>query len=151
MGLGLTERDTAMGNRAVLTFTPEGMPGVGVYVHWNGGPASVRAFVDTCKARGYRSPAYDPAYAMAGLVSVIREFFGNDSGGLGVGVDLVSNLDCDNYDNGVYQIGERWEIVATWGKGSKGLKTVNAPLNGYALNQYQAIIDQLSFTGAVSQ
>jgi hypothetical protein len=46
---------------------------------------------------------------MAGLVGVIREFFG--PGGLSLGVDLVGRLDCDNWDNGVYQVGESWAVV----------------------------------------
>lgn len=131
-----------MGNRAVITFAPEGAPGVGVYVHWNGGPESVRAFVDTCRTRGYRCPASDPAYAMAGLVAVIREFFG--PGGLSVGVDLVDRLDCDNWDNGVYQVGAQWEIVGRWGKGSETLAATMAPLSGRARDAYAGIVAQLA-------
>ena len=88
-----------MGNRAVITFAPEGEAAVGVYVHWNGGRESVKAFIDTCKARGYRCPARDGSYAMAGLIGVIREFFGHSA--LNVGVDMLTRLDCDNWDNGV--------------------------------------------------
>lgn len=130
-----------MGNRAVITFTPEGAPGVGIYLHWNGGRESVRAFLDTCRARGYRSPVSDPAYAMAGLVGVIREFFGPT--GLSVGVDLVDRLDCDNWDNGVYQVGADWSIVARWGKGSQNLGATMAPLKGEELTKYRAIMESL--------
>lgn len=131
-----------MGNRAVITFAPQGVPAVGVYIHWNGGRESVRAFLDTCKARGYRCPATDPAYAMAGLVGVIREFFG--PGGLSLGVDLVDRLDCDNWDNGVYQVGADWEIVGRWGKGSQSLAATVAPLAGAELAKHRGIVDQLT-------
>ncbi len=131
-----------MGNRAVITFAPEGVPAVGVYLHWNGGAESVRAFLDTCRARGYRCPVSDPGYAMAGLVGVIREFFG--PGGLSLGVDLVGRLDCDNWDNGVYQVGESWAVVGRWGKGSESLAATVAPLHGQALAKYQGIMAQLT-------
>jgi hypothetical protein len=39
---------------------------------------------------------------------VIANYFGGD--GLSVGIDICQNLDCDNYDNGVYFI-QGWEIV----------------------------------------
>ena len=45
---------------------------------------------------------------MARLVQVISNFFG---GGLSIGVDILSNLPQDNYDNGVYLIDENWDIV----------------------------------------
>ena len=131
-----------MGNRAVITFAPQGVPAVGVYIHWNGGRESVRAFLDTCKARGYRCPATDPAYAMAGLVGVIREFFG--PGGLSLGVDLVDRLDCDNWDNGVYQVGAGWAIVGRWGQGSESLAATVAPLYGAELAKHGGIVDQLA-------
>ena len=98
-----------MGNRAVIT-TNEQKPAnqrVGIYVHWNGGYDSVNAFVTYCKIAGYRGPVND-SYGMARLVQVISNFFG---GGLSIGVDILSNLPQDNYDNGVYLIDENWDIV----------------------------------------
>ena len=81
-------------------------------------------------------------YAMAGLVGVIREFFG--PGALSLGVDLVGRLDCDNWDNGVYQVGEGWAVVGRWGKGSESLAATVAPLHGQALAKYQGIMAQLT-------
>ena len=131
-----------MGNRAVITFAPEGEAAVGIYIHWNGGRESVKAFIDTCKARGYRCPARDGSYAMAGLVGVIREFFGHSA--LNVGVDMLTRLDCDNWDNGVYQIGENWEIVGRWGKGSESLQITREPLGTADRIKYQAIMERLA-------
>lgn len=96
-----------MGNRAVIT-TKENMDnnGIGVYLHWNGGRDSVRAFLKYCELRGYRAPSEDN-YGWARLCQVIGNFFG----GLGsLGIDTVDHLDCNNGDNGVYLI-EGWEIV----------------------------------------
>lgn len=96
-----------MGNRAVIT-TKENWKnnGVGVYLHWNGGIISVKCFLEYCKLKGYRPPETD-CYGWARLCQVVGNFFG---GGYSVGVDTLSNLDCDNGDNGTYII-ENWEIV----------------------------------------
>lgn len=96
-----------MGNRAVITtrenFTKDG---IGCYVHWNGGRDSVQAFLTYCKLKGYREPTTDN-YGWARLCQVIGNFFGGESS---VGIDTLSNLDCDNFDNGTYII-EGWSIV----------------------------------------
>ena len=96
-----------MGNRAVIT-TKENMDnnGIGVYLHWNGGRDSVRAFLKYCELKGYRAPS-DDNYGWARLCQVIGNFFG---GSTSLGIDTVNNLDCNNWDNGVYLI-EGWEIV----------------------------------------
>ena len=97
-----------MGNRAVIT-TQEYLTNpdaIGVYLHWNGGRDSVQAFLLYCKAKGYRPPNED-CYGWARLCQVVGNYSG---GGLSIGIDACSRLDCDNWDNGVYII-EGWEIV----------------------------------------
>lgn len=96
-----------MGNRAVIT-TRENFEnnGVGVYLHWNGGRDSVEAFLEYCERCGYRKPT-DDCYGWARLTQVIANFFGGTNS---IGVDTVNNLDCDNWDNGVYII-EGWNII----------------------------------------
>lgn len=79
---------------------------MGIYLHWNGGYDSVSAFLKYCELKGYRSPDID-SYGFARLCQVIGNFFG---GALSVGIDTVDNLDCNNWDNGVYII-EGWEII----------------------------------------
>lgn len=97
-----------MGNRAVITTREQfDNDGIGVYVHWNGGVDSVIGFLEFCKRKGYRSPTNDPAYGFARLTQVIANWFNE---GLSVGVGKLSELDCDNGDNGTYIIKD-WEIV----------------------------------------
>ena len=84
-----------MGNRAVIAF--ENKPdAVGIYLHWNGGRDSVERFLEAGKGVCRLG---DPPYAMARLVQLIGQFFG---GNCSVGVDVISKLDCDNGDNGLY-------------------------------------------------
>lgn len=101
-----------MGNRAVITIGTgwsdiQNSTELGVYLHWNGGRDSVEAFLTYCKLRGFRPPETD-CYGWARLCQVIANFFGGD--GLSIGIDKCCNLDCDNWDNGVYII-KKWEIV----------------------------------------
>lgn len=98
-----------MGNRAVITTTNTGKVednNVGVYLHWNGGYDSVSAFLTYCKLKGHRSPESD-CYGWARLCQVIGNFFGGE---LSLGINTCENLDCDNYDNGVFFIKD-WQIV----------------------------------------
>jgi hypothetical protein len=92
-----------MGNRAVITTEDKQ---IGVYLHWNGGRDSVEAILGYCKAKGYRRPELDN-YGWAQLCRVAGLLFKN---GLSVGIDTLENLDCDNFDNGLYIIRD-WEIV----------------------------------------
>lgn len=119
-----------MGNRAVVTFAnrnqvekyvkdasrPMHLEGyvsdypyrIGVYLRWNGGYDSIKPFCMACKELDYRNPVYDN-YGIACFVQLVRNFFGLD--GLSVGVDVLSRLDCDNGDNGVFVVDDEWEIV----------------------------------------
>lgn len=111
-----------MGNRAVITTSTSRTQGVGIYLHWNGGPESVLGFLAAAKARGFRDPGSDDSYAMARLCGLIHEFFGIDQE-TSLGINQLNHLDCDNWDNGVYVIGKGWEIIDRWGKGSDSVKT----------------------------
>lgn len=97
-----------MGNRAVITTAKgDNKTKLGIYLHWNGGRDSVRAFLRYAKMRQFRAPETDN-YGWARLAQIIANYFGKD--GTSIGVDIVDRLDCDNWDNGVYLI-ENWEIV----------------------------------------
>lgn len=94
-----------MGNRAVITAKNSN---VGVYLYWNGGRDSVEAFCEYCRLKHYRSPAEDDAYAFARLAQVVGNYIGGE---LSVGVVNPSGYSAEYLDNGVYYIGEDWEIA----------------------------------------
>ena len=99
-----------MGNRAVIIL--ESMPAIGIYLHWNGGPESVLAFLEATRLRGARSPKSDDTYCLARLTQTIGEFMSQDGDyqhSLGIGP--VGQLDMDNMDNGTYYVGDAWEIT----------------------------------------
>ena len=100
-----------MGNRAVITTSDainesSNSSNIGVYLHWNGGRDSVEAFLTYCELQGIREPEED-CYGWARLCRVIGNFFG---GTLSLGIGRCCDLDCDNWDNGVYIIKD-WKIV----------------------------------------
>ena len=101
-----------MGNRALIIMQrpTEECPAVpAIYVHWNGGIESVKAVCDICQERGYRSPYFDPSYALARMTGVWHEFFGiNEATSLGL---QMYDGKCDVGDNGVYLIGVDWNII----------------------------------------
>ena len=97
-----------MGNGAVIVWrdrngdvTPDS---VGVYLHYNGGRDSVRAFLAYCEICGFSNPAEDEC-DFARFVQVVANFLQGD----GIGVACLRNLDTDG-DNGVY-VCDGWDIV----------------------------------------
>jgi hypothetical protein len=79
---------------------------VGIYLHWSGGKASVRAFLDAAKELGVRTG--DKEYGTARLTQIIGNFMG---GTHSLGIGSLKNLDCDNGDNGLYVIDDQFNIV----------------------------------------
>lgn len=92
-----------MGNRTIITTMERKIQ---VYVHWNGGKASIKAFLDYCNAQKYRFPEADD-YGWARLCQVIGNFFGSTTS---VGVGLYTDGSEADCDNGTYII-EKWKIV----------------------------------------
>lgn len=98
-----------MGNRAVLAFGNMDDPNtIGIYLHWNGGRESVEGFLGAARALDIRDPETDTAYAVGRFAQMVGNYF---RGTLSLGIDRLCNLDCDNFDNGVYQIGAGWQIT----------------------------------------
>lgn len=129
-----------MGNRAVITCATGRAQGAGIYVHWNGGPESILAFLEVCKRKDVRRPDNDEVYFMARLTQVIANFFGGTDS---IGIGTLKQLDCDNHDNGVYVIGRDFEIVDRWGAGSTRIKRVDQ-LDERGLKQYTAMVEQMT-------
>ncbi len=89
-----------MGNRAVISFKCEGVPkeySPSIYLHWNGGRDSIEGFLKAHEKANFRNGAY----GIARLIQLITNWFG---GGLCVGVGVYSQMDTDNFDNGVYWV-----------------------------------------------
>lgn len=137
-----------MGNRAVVTFAnhkdiekfvdPNGdsetLRGfteacgdnlVGVYLHWNGGRASIEGFCEACRRMKFRGPASD-SYGVARFIQVVCNFLGGD--GLSVGVDTLRHSNTDNYDNGVYVVDDNWDII--------GREFAHGEQNDYDVNEF---------------
>lgn len=89
-----------MGNRAVVIFQEE--PSVGVYLHWNGGPESVLAFLKDMseQEKECRGPV--------AFVQTVANYF--DFDGLSLYLGVPDSLDRDNGDNGTYHV-KGYEIV----------------------------------------
>lgn len=119
-----------MGNRAVIV-TADTTPvnqctKLGVYVHWYGSKDDIEMFLAEAKRRCIRRFDEDPQYFWARFVQTVSDMLtekdvryykengrkvGEDIFERGVGVGIVSNLDTDNGDNGVYYINRDFEIV----------------------------------------
>lgn len=89
-----------MGNRAVITFsTRKNAPSI--YLHWNGGRASVEAFLQSARLLGLRYCDNETETIEKLAQMMARAFFGVDVG-MTVYVQPYGNADTDNYDNGTY-------------------------------------------------
>lgn len=106
-----------MGNRAVIAFVGNTNPlSQCIYLHWNGGRASVEAFLGAAKALNIRRP--DPRWGQVAKDVAIEQlanligpwFFGNDPG-LTVYIESYARADKDNGDNGLYLIDNDLNIV----------------------------------------
>ena len=98
-----------MGNRAVVL--PKGST-TGVYLHWNGGPDSVGAFLEYCKLRRFRDfgGKNRDGYGMARFIQIVANFFG---GSLSIGVEencKETEEWAKGLDNGIYVV-DGWDIV----------------------------------------
>ena len=90
-----------MGNRAVIAFT-EASDAPAIYLHWNGGRASVEGFLEAARALSIRTAGADHAKTLDMLAQTIaRYFFGHEVGHT-VYREPYGRTDRNNGDNGVY-------------------------------------------------
>lgn len=100
-----------MGNRATIVFTSRESISPAVYLHWQGGPESVYAFLSELDRRKARP---DADYECARFIGIVAEFFdAEEYGTLSLGVVngpaaiTVEDLDkvmTDHGDNGFYVV-----------------------------------------------
>lgn len=124
-----------MGNRAVIAFQDGSLDHVqlnapGIYLHWNGGPDSVTAFLDAAKELGVRC---ESEYGAARLCQIIGNWFG---GTLSIGVGICRNMDTDNGDNGTY-------VVDLANHGWKVHKTFYDRPGSFQMDRYEGILAEV--------
>lgn len=100
-----------MGNRANIIFTDGAQFSPCIYLHWNGSPSSVYAFLSELDRRGVRA---DQNYECAQFIALVGEFFNaKDISGTSLGiVSLDKNISHKNLhdiytdpgDNGFYLV-----------------------------------------------
>jgi len=97
-----------MGNRAVITFsTASTAPAI--YLHWNGGRASVEGFLEAAKTLGLRSNRWTETTVNQLAELIAHHFFGVDVG-MTVYRQKYGQTDRDNGDNGVYLLDNKLNI-----------------------------------------
>ncbi len=105
-----------MGNRAVIvshgTNKENAKERIGIYVHWHGGEPYIKKFLRLAKDK-IRTVDEDPQYFWSRFCQIICNYIDAVDGPscLSVGIGIVSDLDTDNGDNGVYYINNKFEIT----------------------------------------
>jgi hypothetical protein len=110
-------QEIKMGNRAVITFnTTESAPCI--YLHWNGGRASVEAFLRVARhlelnasMRGGGINFDLQAHTLDALAEILAKHFFNCEVGFTVYRQTYGSADTDNWDNGVYVMNRNFDIV----------------------------------------
>ena len=125
-----------MGNRAVITFMKADSAPC-IYLHWNGGRASVEGFLRAARDLGMRRiDAKNQTQIMDAMAEMIgRNFFGNDVG-MSVYRETYGRADKDNWDNGVYVLGFDMEICGR--EFCRGGEEVNAEKSKYIYESIMA-------------
>lgn len=116
-----------MGNRAIIvdkdTTKENANQKIGIYLHWHGDKETVQELLEKVKAKHPRGVISDPSYGYARLCQIIAdeitaetlaspfETSKSHAYETGIGIGIVSDLDCHNYDNGVWKIDDDYNIV----------------------------------------
>ena len=112
-----------MGNRAVVSFsTSPAAPSI--YLHWNGGRASIEGFLAGCMDAGYVATG-DQAQDMDQIERRLRPFFARNGECLSIYRQPVSRADTDNWDNGWYIL-DQTTLAITGRLHKRGAEEINA-------------------------
>lgn len=96
---------------------------LGIYLHWYGDEETVKALLEEVKSKHPSGVISDSSYGYARLCQIIAdkitedilksscETARNDAYNTGIGIGIVSDLDTQNWDNGVYYIDDNFDIV----------------------------------------
>jgi hypothetical protein len=101
-----------MGNRAVITFNTAGNAPA-IYLHWNGGRASVEGFLTAARQLGLRHAptAQAQTEALDQLAEMLARYYFRCNVGTTVYRLHFAGSDRDNGDNGTYLIGRDLTII----------------------------------------
>ena len=102
-----------MGNRAVITFsTANNAPAI--YLHWNGGRASIEGFLTAARQLGLRHAPTPQAQteALDSMAEMLARYFFRCEVGMNVYRLHFAGSDRDNGDNGTYLLGQDLTILA---------------------------------------
>lgn len=116
-----------MGNRAIIvdknTTKENANQKIGIYLHWYCDKETVQELLEDVKAKHPRGVISDPSYGYARLCQIIADKITEDTlkspfeiskshaYETGIGIGIVSELDTQNGDNGVYYIDDDYNIV----------------------------------------
>ncbi len=89
-----------MGNRAVVSFSTN-PTAPSLYLHWNGGRASIEGFLAGCLDAGYQATG-DQKQDMDQIERCLRPFFARNGECMSIYRQPVGRADTDNGDNGWY-------------------------------------------------
>ena len=87
-----------MGNRAVVSFSTN-PTAPSLYLHWNGGRASIEGFLAGCLDAGYQATG-DQKQDMDQIERCLRPFFARNGECMSIYRQPVGRADTDNGDNG---------------------------------------------------
>lgn len=108
-----------MGNRAVITFMNHATSPC-IYLHWNGGRASVEGFLGAAKDLGMMPSNFNhESEFLDKFAELIATRFFNCTVGMTVYRERFGSADTDNYDNGVFLIDSKLNIIGRMFKRSK--------------------------------
>jgi hypothetical protein len=109
-----------MGNRAVITFSQHKTAPC-IYLHWNGGRASVEAFIKSAKHLGLHvcKNEYEEHKVMDLLAEMIATHFFETKVGMTVYREQYGRSDTSNSDNGVYVLDSKLNICKRIMNGSQ--------------------------------
>lgn len=127
-----------MGNRAVVVFKDQDFK-AGVYLHWNGGPESVLAFLKVMEERKWTRLDY----ASARFTAVVSEFFDAEGECDGLSLAIVDDPQSwkDGCDNGLYEVsrdGDNFEVK------QRGRKISATKLDPKDKEKMDQIVDRLA-------
>jgi len=129
-----------MGNRAVITFEVlDDAPCI--YLHWNGGRASVQGFLDAAKRLGMTpgDTRETQTQFMDEFAALLAKHFFDCEVGMTVYREKYGEADTDNWDNGTYVL---WSDLAIARRLHK-----RGP-EEYDAEKQQAISDQIYFAAS---